>query len=245
VRNKRGLAVFFVSVMAILVSIAATWPRFHPRIAEPSAGRPGVKAPLVASAPEATGPLAWSHLSNDQHEALSPFENDWDKFDDDRKRRWLKIASRYKKLSPEAQKRLHDRMAEWLRMTPEQRRTARENYQLSKQVPPDQREHAWNEYQQLPEDQKKTLAAVEKHNRRPTVVTAPPTGGKPELKDLNRALHAETLAEDASAAQIAAAAAAAANASAAAAAAAAAASSAGQPLLTPPATPYYYNDHHP
>jgi hypothetical protein len=147
-------------------------------------------------------------------------------------------------MSPEAQKRLHDRMSEWVRMTPEQRRTARENYQLSKQVPVEQRENAWNEYQQLPDDQKKTLAAAEKRNRRPTVVTAPPTGGKPELKDLNRSLHAETLAEDASAAQIAAAAAAAANASAVA-AAAAAASAANQPLLTPPPTPWYFNDHHP
>jgi hypothetical protein len=249
VRNKRGLAVFFVSVMAILVSVAATWPRFHARTTEVVATEhPGAKLPLVASAPEAAGPRAWSRLTNDQREALAPFEGVWDTFDDERKRRWLRIAARYKKLSPDAQKRLQDRMTEWLHMTPEQRRTARENYQLSKQVPVEQRENAWNEYQQLPEDQKKTLAAVEKHNRRPTVVTAPPTGGKPELKNLNHALHAETLAEDASAAQIAAAAATAAAASesaAAAAAAAAASATANQPLLTPPPTPSYYNDHHP
>lgn len=242
-RNKRGLAVFFVSVIAILVSVAATWPRFHPRLTEVVAGHPGAKLPVVASAVEANGPLSWSHLSTEQHEALAPFEQDWDKFDDDRKRRWIKVASRYKKMSPDAQKRLHDRMTEWLRLTPEQRRIARENYQISKQVPVEQRENAWNEYQQLPEDQKKTLAAAEKRTRRPSVVTAPPTGGKPELKDLNHSLHAETLAEDASAAQIAAAAAA--SASAASALAAAAAAAASQPLLTPPPTPWYYNDHHP
>jgi hypothetical protein len=195
VRNKRGLAVFSLSAIAVLVSIAATWPRFHTRPADLVVEHPSVKLPLVASAPEATGPLSWARLSADQHEALAPLAHDWDTFDNDRKRRWIKIASRYKKMSTDSQKRLHGRMQEWLAMTPEQRRTARENYQLSKQVPVQQRENAWNAYQQLPEDQKKTLAAVEKRNRRPTVVTAPPTG-TPELKNLNHALHAETLAEE-------------------------------------------------
>jgi Protein of unknown function (DUF3106) len=195
VRNKRGLAVFSLSAIAVLVSVAATWPRFHARAVDLVVEHPSVKLPLVASAPEATGPLAWARLSADQHEALAPLAHDWDTFDNDRKRRWMKIASRDKKMSTDSQKRLHGRMQEWLAMTPEQRRTARENYQLSKQVPVQQRENAWNAYQQLPEDQKKTLAAVEKRNRRPTVVTAPPTG-TPELKNLNHALHAETLAEE-------------------------------------------------
>jgi hypothetical protein len=195
VRNKRGLAVFSLSAIAVLVSLAATWPRFHSHPVDIAVERPNVKLPLVASVPEAKGPLSWARLSADQHEALAPFAHDWDRFDDDRKRRWLKIASRYKKMSADAQKRLHGRMQEWLSMTPEQRRTARENYQLSKQVPVQQRENAWNAYQQLPEEQKKTLAAVEKRSRRPTVVTAPPTG-TPELKNLNHALHAETLAEE-------------------------------------------------
>ncbi len=238
-RNKRGLAVFFLSVIAVLVSIAATWPRFHLRPVDLVAEHPGVKLPLVASAPEAVGPLAWSRLSPDQHEALAPFAQAWDKFDDDRKRRWMKIASRYKKMSPDAQKRLQGRMQEWLSMTPEQRRTARENYQLSKQVPVQQRENAWNAYQQLPEDQKKTLAAVEKRNRRPTVVTAPPTG-KPELRNLNHALHAETLAEELPA-SVPAPVAPPAPASVPDGVAAAAST----PLLTPASTPWYFNDRHP
>ncbi|CAB3785733.1 DUF3106 domain-containing protein [Pararobbsia alpina] len=241
-RNKRGLAVFSLSAIAVLVSVAATWPRFHVRPVDPVAEHPSVKLPLVASAPEASGPLSWARLSADQHEALAPFAHDWDKFDDDRKRRWIKIASRYKKMSPDAQKRLHGRMHEWLSMTPEQRRTARENYQLSKQVPVQQRENAWNAYQRLPEDQKKTLAAAEKRNHRPTVVTAPPTG-TPELKNLNHALHAETLAEELPAAAsqpvpLAPPAPASVPAS--------APEPASTPLLTQPAsTPWYFEDRHP
>ncbi len=127
-RNKRGLAVFSLSVIAVLVSIAATWPRFH-RPADLVPEHPGVKAALVASPPEpeATGPLAWSRLSPDQHEALAPFEHAWNRFDDDRKRRWIRIVSRYKKMSPDAQKRLHGRMQEWMSMTPDQRRAERKN----------------------------------------------------------------------------------------------------------------------
>ena len=87
-------------------------------------------------------------------------------------------------MSPEAQKQLHQRMEEWVRLTPDQRKVARENYQVSKSVPPDKREKAWDAYQKLSEEQKKKLAASE-HMRRPTVVSAPPTG-KTEVKDINR-----------------------------------------------------------
>jgi Protein of unknown function (DUF3106) len=254
VRNKRGLAVFSLSAIAVLVSIAATWPRFHVRPADLAVEHPAVKLALVASAPEATGPLSWARLSADQHEALAPLAHDWDTFDNDRKRRWIKIASRYKKMSTDSQKRLHGRMQEWLNMTPEQRRTARENYQLSKQVPVQQRENAWNAYQQLPDEQKKTLAAAEKRNRRPTVVTAPPTG-TPELKNLNHALHAETLAEELpggapkpasqAASQSAFQSAPLASPASASVPAAVPEPASTTPMLAPASTPWYFNDRHP
>jgi hypothetical protein len=100
----------------------------------------------------------------------------------------MKIASRYHKMSPDAQKRLHERMSEWVRMTPDQRKVARENYQVSKSVPVEKRERAWDAYQKLPEEQKKKLAATEKP-RRPTVVSAPPSG-KTEISDINRLITA-------------------------------------------------------
>ncbi|HKT93981.1 MAG TPA: DUF3106 domain-containing protein [Paraburkholderia sp.] len=192
---KRGLAVVIGSVVAVVVSYVATYPRFHPEpTGENTAGTATqAKAPSAdnsvttafAPLPGQSDPLAWVHLSEAQHAALAPFAVEWDRFSDERKRKWLKIAARYPKMSPEAQKRLHERMAEWVGMTPEQRRVARENYQVSKELPAQARQRAWKAYQQLPEEQKERLAASE-HKRRPTVVSAPPSGNKSEIRDIQR-----------------------------------------------------------
>ncbi|KVD03716.1 hypothetical protein BGV52_16350 [Burkholderia ubonensis] len=181
--QKRGLAVFFGCVIAIAVAYVATYPRFHP---QPEAVAVATNAPALASAaialtadlaplPAAAGPLSWARLTPAQHAALAPFADQWDSFSDARKRKWLKIAARYPKMTPDAQKRLQERMAEWVRMTPEQRRVARENYQTAKDLSAQARERAWKAYQQLPAEQKERLAAAERR-RRPTVVSAPPTG---------------------------------------------------------------------
>ena len=79
-------------------------------------------------------------------------------------------------------------MTEWIRMTPDQRRVARENYQVSKQLPRETRQNAWKAYQQLPEETKQRLAASE-HKRRPSVVSAPPSG-RSEIKGLDRLVNA-------------------------------------------------------
>ncbi|SAK40702.1 DUF3106 domain-containing protein [Caballeronia ptereochthonis] len=190
---KRGLAIVFGCAIAGLVAFAATYPRFYSTTAA---------APTVAAAPSggsvtaadsnlsplstlsSEGPLSWSHLTEAQHVALAPFATQWDSFSDERKQKWLKIASRFHRMSPEAQKHLHQRMEEWVRLTPDQRKVARENYQVSKAVPLEKREKAWDAYQKLSEEQKKKLAASERV-RRPTIVSAPPTG-KTEVKDINR-----------------------------------------------------------
>jgi hypothetical protein len=196
VNTKRGLAVVIGCLIAAAVSLAATWPRFHPPAAP--AGVPVAGTPPKAAAPAHSlvaeleplplpvrhDPLRWSHLSDTQHAALAPFATDWDKFSDARRRKWLRIAARYRKMSPDAQKRLHERMTEWVRMTPEQRRVARENYQVSKDLPAQARKKAWTAYQQLSAEQKAKLAASERR-RRPTVVSAPPSG-KLEMRDIDR-----------------------------------------------------------
>lgn len=191
---KRGLAVVSGCVIAALVSFAATYPRFYPApspAVAPASGAPAKAAPPapalsveLPALPTSSSPLAWTRLTAADHVALAPFASEWDSFSEERKRKWLKIASRYAKMTPEAQKRLHDRMTEWVRMTPEQRRVARENYQVSKELPREARQNAWKAYQQLSEEQKQKLAASE-HKRRPTVVSAPPSG-KSEIKDINR-----------------------------------------------------------
>lgn len=188
---KRGLAVVFGCAIAALVAFAATFPRFYPSPSQAVRPSGPVVKPVAPSLsvelpglPTNNNPLAWARLSNAERVALAPFASQWDTFSDERRRKWLKIASRYSKLSPDAQKRLHDRMTEWTRMTPEQRRVARENYQVSKELPRETRQNAWKAYQQLPEELKERLAASER-KRRPTVVSAPPSG-KTEVKDLDR-----------------------------------------------------------
>ncbi len=169
--------------------VSALLPERPVRCAPPASGAPakaaapalGVELPGL---PGSTSPLSWSRLTDAEHIALAPFASVWDTFSDERKRKWIKIASRYSKLTPEQQKGLHDRMTEWVRLTPEQRRVARENYQVSKELPREARQKAWKAYQQLPEEQKERLAASER-KRRPTVVSAPPSG-KTELKDIDR-----------------------------------------------------------
>jgi hypothetical protein len=198
VSYKRGLAVVFGCAIAALVSFAATYPRFYPNpspAGTPSAGGTATArapAPTLAvelpSLPGSNSPFAWSRLSSAEHLALAPFEAQWDSFSDERKRKWIKIASRYPKMSPDAQKRLHERMSEWVRMTPDQRRVARENYQVSKELPREARQNAWKAYQQLPEEQKQRLAASER-KRRPSVVSAPPSA-RNEIKGLDRIVNA-------------------------------------------------------
>ncbi|MPV65733.1 DUF3106 domain-containing protein [Burkholderia sp. BE17] len=194
--QKRGLAVFFGCVIAIAVSYVATYSRFHPPPATTTAAASSPAAPASAATglttdlpplplplPAATGPLSWARLTPAQHAALAPFADQWDGFSDARKRKWLKIASRFAKLTPDDQKRLQDRMSEWARMTPEQRRVARENYQSAKELSAQARERAWKAYQQLPEEQKERLAAAERR-RRPSVVSAPPTVADRDVRRL-------------------------------------------------------------
>ncbi|HEV3430142.1 MAG TPA: DUF3106 domain-containing protein [Paraburkholderia sp.] len=198
---KRGLAVVIGCVVTALVSYAATYPRFHPEASapdsalapaaavqgQPSASDASAAAATVAAVPandNADNPLSWSRLTDAQRSALAPFASEWDKFSDLRKRKWLRIAARYPKMTPDSQKRLQERMTEWVRMTPEQRRVARENYQVSKELPPQARQRAWKAYQELSEDQKEKLAASERKRR--TVVSAPPSGNKSEIRDIER-----------------------------------------------------------
>jgi len=108
-----------------------------------------------------SGP-SWSQLNADQREALAPLAGDWEKFDSNRKRKWLDIAVRYKDLSPEGQERLHERMPELAKLTPEQRMRARENFKKVYALPPDQRRALVQQFQELPEERKQELAEQSK-----------------------------------------------------------------------------------
>ncbi|MES2899762.1 MAG: DUF3106 domain-containing protein [Pseudomonadota bacterium] len=104
-------------------------------------------------------PLLWNQLSRPQQVALEPLLAEWDKMDAARKQKWLEIANRYSSMKPDEQQRMHERMRDWLKLTPEERRVARENYTLSKKLGKNQKSVQWEQYQALPEEEKKKLAA--------------------------------------------------------------------------------------
>lgn len=124
-------------------------------------------APATAAASATAAKPLWKELSAPQQLALAPLLAEWDMMDSARKQKWLEIANRFGSMKPDEQQRAHGRMREWLKLTPEERRLARENYTLSKKIGKDQKSAQWEQYQQLPEEEKRKLAAdaaLKKHS---------------------------------------------------------------------------------
>ncbi|MES2351168.1 MAG: DUF3106 domain-containing protein [Pseudomonadota bacterium] len=118
--------------------------------------------PAIALKPgpvPATGKPLWKDLTRPQQVALEPLMPEWDRMESVRKQKWLDIANRYASKTPDEQLRIQERMRAWMKLTPEERRVARENYTLSKKIDKSQKSAQWEQYQQLPEEQKKKLAA--------------------------------------------------------------------------------------
>ena len=150
----------------------------------PAASQPAGPHPVVNAHP------TWTELSPAHQQVLAPLQPIWETLPELNRHKWERIADRYPKLKPEEQQRLQERMSEWVTMTPQQRRLARENYQITRTLPPEKKAEAWDRYQQLPEEQKKKLAAAEKVPRRPGTVSALPSGKRPPT-DTGRQLHPE------------------------------------------------------
>lgn len=112
---------------------------------------------LGSQAAAQSGGPTWSQLTPQQREALAPLAAEWAGMPADRKLKWLDIASRYPRMSPEGKAHLQARMAEFSKLTPEQRQTARENFQRAYELPRESRESAVQQYQALPDDRKKEL----------------------------------------------------------------------------------------
>lgn len=133
-------------------SVAATATPAAPKGAAP-ANKPAV-APIAMEKP------LWKDLTASQQRALEPLVGEWDKLEGLRKQKWLEIANRYNAMKPDEQARVQERMRDWVRLTPDQRRMVRENFARSQKVAPapGQKSAQWEQYQQLPEEQKKQLA---------------------------------------------------------------------------------------
>ena len=118
----------------------------------------------------------WRSLTPAQQAALQPLQGEWDQMDGVRKQKWLQLANRFATLKPEEQQRVQERMREWARLTPEQRELARETYTRTRKIAPDQKNATWESYQQLPDEQKKKLAASATARKTPRVVPSQANG---------------------------------------------------------------------
>jgi hypothetical protein len=124
---------------------------------------------LVFSFASQAAPLkknpSWVDLTPEQQQTLQPLAGEWDSMDSARRTKWIGIAKRYPAMSEVEQKRVQTRMSDWVKLTPDQRRVAREQFRKIGKLPPGKREvvgQHWEEYQQLPADVKRNLAAETK-----------------------------------------------------------------------------------
>ncbi|HEY8101893.1 MAG TPA: DUF3106 domain-containing protein [Burkholderiaceae bacterium] len=118
----------------------------------------------------------WTDLTPPQQQALAPLSSDWDKIDAFRKQKWLVIANKFPSMKPEEQQRLQDRMREWAKLTPAQRRAARESYERAKKLNANQKSEKWQQYQNLPEEEKKKLAAEAEAKNKKHLANLPRSG---------------------------------------------------------------------
>ena len=116
----------------------------------------------AASAPRAsrspTSPL-WAELTPQQQHALLPLAAAWPTISEAQKRKWVALSKSYDRLPPLEQVKLHSRMTEWVALSPQQRIDARLNFAESKQLSSDDKKAKWEEYQALPPEEKRKLAA--------------------------------------------------------------------------------------
>lgn len=111
---------------------------------------------------------SWAELTPQQKQTLAPLATDWDHFEPWRRKKWLGIAERYPKLSPEEQARTQRRMKEWAKLSPDERNAVRAQYKDVRKASPEQKEvlrQKWQEYRDLPEDEKNRLKAQAAHKK--------------------------------------------------------------------------------
>jgi hypothetical protein len=120
----------------------------------------GFSALLIASAALAAADqgVAWSTLTPQQKQALSPLQRDWATLDATRRQKWLEVAGHFPTMPADERKRVQERMAEWARLTPAARAQARMQFQEVRQLPAQERNAKWQAYQALPEEERKSLA---------------------------------------------------------------------------------------
>jgi hypothetical protein len=162
---RAGAALFLMAMLAAGVCLAqAPLPAATgtmgagPAKSASAAARPSSAASSARAARSPTSPL-WSELTPPQQQALAPLAATWPTISEAQKRKWVVISRSYPHLPPAEQVKLHSRMTEWVALSPQQRIQARLNFAESKQLSPDDKKAKWEEYQALPPEEKRKLAA--------------------------------------------------------------------------------------
>lgn len=182
---KQSIAAAAVLVLAASATLAlAQAPAQPPAQAPvPAQTRPAATPAAPAkSAPKKVDKPLWRNLTPAQQAALQPLQEEWDALDGVRKRKWLELANHFASMSPTEQERVHQRMREWMKLTPAQRTLARENYARSKKIDPGKKSATWQSYQQLPEDEKKKLAAAAREKKLAASAGKPGAAARPGAK---------------------------------------------------------------
>ncbi|MEO7497014.1 MAG: DUF3106 domain-containing protein [Massilia sp.] len=144
------------------------------------AAKPGV---AIKPVPKVADVVNWAQLSPAQKVALEPLEPRWSKLESPTRQKWLGIAQIFASLKPEDQQRMHEKMRDYVKLSADERRVIRENYSKSKKIDPSQKSAQWEQYQQLPEEQKQKLAAeAAAAAAAKKKVTALPPASKPQAK---------------------------------------------------------------
>jgi hypothetical protein len=182
----RAIAAARPSRAACILSLLAALPIFAALFwVRPSFAADPAPAPAAAASPAASALLpfkevkpVWAELTPVQREVLAPLAAQWPQFDSNHKVKWLAISNKYPTMTPEQQGRLKQNIADWAKLTPEQHRLARESYAKAKKLDADQKNEQWQQYQQLPEDQKQKLAADAAAKKR--IANVPALQSKPK-----------------------------------------------------------------
>lgn len=99
----------------------------------------------------------WSLLSTQQKIILAPLAGDWDQLENIRRKKWLGIAERFPKMTPDEQTRVQERMREWAVLTPAQRAKVRDSYKEFNQLDPEKKvavKKKWEAYSSLSDEEK-------------------------------------------------------------------------------------------
>ena len=139
-------------------------------------------AAKLSPKPAAEDGVRWQDMKPAQQAVLKPLERDWSGIDAASKQKWLELAARFPRMSPDQQSRVQARMADWGRMTPQARGQARMNYQEAKQLPVQDRQARWESYQALSPEQKRQLAARAAPAPAPATSKAAPLADAPQAK---------------------------------------------------------------